>query len=450
MMFLSGQAVSLLGDGLAVLAIPLLVLDLSRSPLLSALSAASVTAGYLVVGLPAGVLVDRLDPWRVLMLMDALRAALFAGLFACASTGLLTVWLILAIAFAAGACAVFFQTALVVVVKDQFAAGGLIRANSVLELANQLSLVVGPAVVGVLAAAGAIRLALLADAMTFAVSLLSLMVAGRRRVPVARRPAAGGWRGAGNDLRAGVRYLLSVRVLVILTSIQIVVNLCLACEKLIVYYARDTLALTTPSVGVVVAAAGVGGVLGAVSAARLARWIGEIRLVVVAVGTAGLAIAAMSAAATAPLLAGANLAYAWALVLASLVNRTQRQRLVPREMLGRVTSVVRVLVLAVDPLGVVIAGTATAALGGDPRPVFLAAGTIVGVTAVAGWTVGLRKAGPLREGSHHGRRRRPAAFPAAGGAGSREPGRRPVRGMVPAAGEPGRPGQPDPAVRDGS
>jgi hypothetical protein len=46
--FLSGQAVSLLGDGLAMLAVPLLVLDLSRSPLISALSAASVTAGYLV------------------------------------------------------------------------------------------------------------------------------------------------------------------------------------------------------------------------------------------------------------------------------------------------------------------------------------------------------------------------------------------------------------------
>jgi MFS family permease len=66
--FLSGQAVSLLGDGLAALAIPLLVLDLSRSPLISALSAASVTVGYLMVGLPAGVLVDRLDPWRVLVL----------------------------------------------------------------------------------------------------------------------------------------------------------------------------------------------------------------------------------------------------------------------------------------------------------------------------------------------------------------------------------------------
>jgi hypothetical protein len=57
-----------------VLAVPLLVLDLSRNPLVSALSAASVTVGYLVVGLPAGVLVARADPWRVLLLTDALRA----------------------------------------------------------------------------------------------------------------------------------------------------------------------------------------------------------------------------------------------------------------------------------------------------------------------------------------------------------------------------------------
>ena len=85
--FLSGQAVSLLGDGLAVLAVPLLVLDLTRNPLVSALSAASVTIGYLMVGLPAGVLVDRLDAWRVLLVTDALRAAAFAALFGFATAG---------------------------------------------------------------------------------------------------------------------------------------------------------------------------------------------------------------------------------------------------------------------------------------------------------------------------------------------------------------------------
>ena len=416
--FLSGQAVSLLGDGLAVLAIPLLVLDLSRDPLALALSAASVTVGYLVVGLPAGVLVDRMDPWRVLVLMDAVRALLFAGLFAFASAGKLTVWLILLIAFAAGACAVFFQTALVVVVKDQFAPARLIRANSVLELANQLSLVAGPAVVGVLAAVGSVRLALLADALTFAVSLLGLVVAGRGRPVVARRRAAGGWREARLQFRAGVRYLVSVRILVLLTAVQVVVNLCLACEKLIIFDARDTLGLSATATGVVVAAAGVGGIAGALSAARLAGWIGEIRLVVTAIAAAGLAISTMGVADTAPVLAGANAAYAWALVLASLVNRTQRQRLVPRAMLGRVTSVVRVLFLAVDPLGVVIAGTATAALGGDPRPVFLSAGVIIVVTAAAGWAAGLRAAaaGPAGDG-YPARGSRPGTDVRAGGAG---------------------------------
>jgi hypothetical protein len=59
----------------------------------------------------------------------------------------------------------------------------------------------------------------------------------------------------------------------------------------------------------------------------------------------------------------------------------------------RVTSGVRVLFLAVDPVGVVLAGTATSALGGDPRPVFLAAGTVTAVAAAAGWLAGLRRAG---------------------------------------------------------
>jgi hypothetical protein len=90
--FLSGQAVSLLGDGLAVLAIPLLVLGLTRSPLISALSAASQTLGYRAVGLPAGVLVDRLDAWRVLVVMDAVRAVAFAGLYLLWVTGAARLW----------------------------------------------------------------------------------------------------------------------------------------------------------------------------------------------------------------------------------------------------------------------------------------------------------------------------------------------------------------------
>lgn len=113
---------SLLGDGLAVLAIPLLVLELTRSPLISGLSAASMTLGYLVVGLPAGVLVDRLDAWRVLVTMDAARTAAFAALYLLWVTGAAKLWMIMAIALAAGAASVFFETALVVVCRPGVAA----------------------------------------------------------------------------------------------------------------------------------------------------------------------------------------------------------------------------------------------------------------------------------------------------------------------------------------
>ena len=244
-----------------------------------------MTVGYLLVGLPAGVLVDRLDPWRVLIAMDAVRALLFAALYALSSAGLLGIWLLLVLALSAGACAVFFESALAVVVKDVFAVAGLMGANSALELASQISLIAGPAIVGLLVAAGGITLALLADALTFAVSLASLVtVAGTVLDPCGTaspgpRPAVAGIRG---QPPGGAALVLTARTLLVLTVVQMVVNLCLSVEKLIIYDARETLGLSPPLVGLVVAAGGTGGLAGALCAAPLARWTGEIRLVLLA------------------------------------------------------------------------------------------------------------------------------------------------------------------------
>jgi hypothetical protein len=56
-----------------------------------------------------------------------------------------------------------------------------------------------------------------------------------------------------------------------------------------------------------------------------------------------------------------------------------------------VTAAVRLLFLAVDPLGVVAAGLATQSLGGNPRPVFLGVGVVAVATAATGWLAGLRR-----------------------------------------------------------
>ena len=65
-----------------------------------------------------------------------------------------------------------------------------------------------------------------------------------------------------------------------------------------------------------------------------------------------------------------NLLYVWAIIAASVTNRSLRQVLVPRELLGRVTASWRLGGQAVTLIGGVVAGAAAGLLGNDPRPVF--------------------------------------------------------------------------------
>ncbi|MGW1738263.1 MFS transporter [Nocardia sp. NPDC001965] len=388
--FLGGQAVSLLGDGLALLVVPLLALELTSSPIVSGLSAATVAIGHLCVGVPAGVIVDRFGPWRLLIATDALRAGLFAALFVLAVTDLLTVPLLLALGVLAGACHVFAETAVTVIVRDLCADRDLLRANSVLETSNQFALVFGPVTVGVLAATVGLDIVLLADALTFLVSLVCVLAVWSLRSPRSSVAQPGGFRHLWREFRDGLRYLLSLRLLVVLTALQMVVNFGLAVEKLLFFYAKDTLGLTTSLVSVIVAAGGVGGLAGALTAPRLGYRLGHIQVFTGGVVLSGIATAAMSFAHSWQVLAAANAVYLWALVTASLVNRTQRQLMVRADMLGRVTSTVKLLFLAVDPIGVAVAGGLTLVLGGDPRLVFLGAGMLVVGAATAAWYWGLR------------------------------------------------------------
>jgi predicted MFS family arabinose efflux permease len=183
-----------------------------------------------------------------------------------------------------------------------------------------------------------------------------------------------------------------------------VVNLCLAADKLVVFYAKDTLRLTAALVSLVLVGGGVGGVLGALSAAKLAAWIGRVRLVAIAAAATGVSLAAMSAANSVATLTAAQVMYVWALVVASLMIRSLRQEIVPRELLGRVSGTVRTLFLTVVPLGVLITGSLTSLLGNNPRPVFLGCGLIIAASVAVAWLSTLRR-WPAQPGPHSGHER---------------------------------------------
>lgn len=392
--FLGGQAVSVLGDGLALLAIPLLVLELSRSPVLAVLASLPGSAGYLAAGLPAGVLADRLDPWRVLIGCDISRALIFLALFALTGSRAISPWLVLSLAFAAGMVTVFADTALAIAVRDVFAGGRLVAANSWLESASQIGQIAGPGAAGLLAAAGLLRVSMLIDALTFVVSLATLTAVCRVRPAGSRsRPvrAAASLRALAREFAQGIRYLAATRLLLTLLMFVLVLNLCLGADKLVIFLARVTMHLSAALVGVVVTAGGAGGLLGAIGTGLVCRRVGPLPAVALCAGVSGVALITLSAATSVPVLLAGNLLYGWAIIAASVTLRALRQALVPREVLGRVTAAWRLGGQGVTLAGAVLAAAAAGLLGGDPRPVLAGAGTLTIVSVGVAWLSALRK-----------------------------------------------------------
>jgi MFS family permease len=383
----------MLGDGLAILAIPLLVLQLTRSPVAAVLASLPGSVGYLAAGLPAGVLADRLDPWRVLIAGDVIRAAIFLVLFLLTGSRSAAAWLILTLAFAAGAVTVFSDTALTIAVRDVFAGARLMTANSWLESASQLGQIIGPGAAGLLAAAGLLHVSMLIDALTFLAALASVLAVrtsyqGAKR---AAQPQATRWRALRRELADGIRYLAATRVLFTLLVFMLVLNLGLGADKLIIFFARNSLHLSPDQVGLVVTAGGAGGLLGAAGTGLLCRRLGPLPAVTLGAVSSGLALLLIAAATSMPVALAENLLYTFAIVVASVTMRSLRQVLVPRDLLGRVTASWRLGGQGVTLAGAILAGAMAGLLNGDPRPVFAAAGSLTLLTVAVAWFAGLRR-----------------------------------------------------------
>ncbi|MDP9181959.1 MAG: MFS transporter [Actinomycetota bacterium] len=195
-----GQAVSLLGDRLVMVAMPFAVLGLpggSASGVGIVLGANAL--GFAVFVLVGGVVADRLPRQLTMLASDVVRAgmqALAAGLLI---SGHATVTSLALIQLLYGAAEAFFRPAVLGLVPQVIEPGEEQPANALLAVSNNVAMVVGPAVAGVLVAWLGPGGALAVDAGTFVVSALTL--AALRPRPYVPGPAegfraevAGGWR----------------------------------------------------------------------------------------------------------------------------------------------------------------------------------------------------------------------------------------------------------------
>lgn len=364
--FWSSVAVSRLGSEITLLALPLFaVLTLNQGSGTVGLLTAAEYLPWLLLTLPAGVLVDRWPRRPVLVGCDLVRAVALGAVPVLAWRDALTVPVLLGLVFVAGCATVFFDVGSGTYLPEIIARDRIGGANAALETAGAVALVAGPALGGALVALIGAARAITLDAVSFVLSAV-LLARTRRRGPSdgVREQAAGAqdrppswWR----EMTAGVQLVRRDPVLAPLAAYSGLFNLVgnAMMPVLLVFLVRDA-ALGPATLGLVLGIGATGALIGGALSARLSRRVGIGRAiagtaVVVAMGEVLTALT--PAAPIAAVWSAAVLVGMWAASTAYNANvATVRQSLTPQHLLGRVTAAYRFLAFGPIPLGAAAGG----------------------------------------------------------------------------------------------
>jgi MFS family permease len=353
--------ISGIGDGLALAAFPLLAAHLTDDPRLIVGVTIAAQLPWLLVALPAGAVVDRVDRRRLVVTVECARAA---------------VLIVFAVAVAAdqGALAALLLTVFLIGVGQTLVASAshavlpeivdkvdLARANGALFATTcATENLIGPALGGLIFAA-ATALPFLLDGVSFAVGAVLLAMA----LPIGRRqegpPTTAQLRG---DIAEGFRYFWRTPLLRLLGTMIATLAFCQAIVfGPLVLFALHGLGLSDAGYGVLLGLAALGNVLGGTVAGRLDDHFGA-RLLLPASGL--LAAGAYALCGLASNLAVAALALgieAIAVAIGNVANLTLRQRLIPSELLGRVGNIVRFFIFGAMPVGALVGGVLVQSFG---------------------------------------------------------------------------------------
>lgn len=388
-----GSSISMVGDQFTLVALPWLVLQLTGSPAQLGLVLAAMAlprAAFMLVG---GAVVDRLSPRRVLLTSRAANALLTGLLAGLVLAGSIHMWMVYVLAFAIGLCTAFAYPAGGSILPQIMAPAQLQGANAMIMGMRQLSMLLGPALAGLLVTAGSARagaapsagahgtgLAFVVDAVSFLFSVASLLAIRITSDRDSRAPASGGvfaqvldglrslWQDV--QLRSFIAYMALVSVLV-MGPLQVGLPL----------FAKLRFSEGAAAFGWLMTANGMGMLLGSVMSTSVTRLLrGRLGIMILSFdAAAGLALAVFSSVHSVP--AGAAL-----LVLTGLFSGTVQiaivtwvQRRVPQALMGRTMSIVFFTFLGLAPLAAALAGGLLEVI--SPSALFIGSG--LSLTALA-------------------------------------------------------------------
>lgn len=374
------SGISNLGDGIFLVALPLLAARLTRSEVSISLIAAVTALPWLLLSLPIGAVIDRSDRKRIMIRADLFRAFAIGALALAVVFDVAQIWMLWVMGFAIGVAEVFFDNAsqalLPAVVPNELLQQANGRRYSVELIAN---IFIGTPLGSVLfAVAVALPFGVEAASFVLAVLLIAPLKGNFHPNPTRHETAS-----LYAEMRTGLRWLWRNRLLRTIALSLALTNLALEIPQAVfVLFAQDTLGVTETQYGLLIGVMGAGAVLGGLLGDRIVGKLGQATSIYTALGvwvvclttmglyprpwSVALAVSIQSMAAT-----------VWNVVMVSL-----RQQIIPAELFGRVNSVYRWFAWGTMPIGAIVGGQVAHHIGLRAN-YFVAAGVMLVAVLVA-------------------------------------------------------------------
>ena len=362
-----GQTVSEMGSAVTQLALPLTaVVLLKASTLQVGLLTAAATLAFALIALPAGALVDRRPKRGVMIACDAARLVIIASVPAAWAAGVLTMAQLYIVAITTGVCTVFFDVSYQSYLPAILEREQLIDGNGKLGASQAVAQLAGPGLGGGLVGAFGAAGAMAADAVSYLVSVVSLLGMRHREL---RKPVKTGdpRPSLRADIAEGLRFVLREPILRKVVACTGTSNLfsSIAVAMDIIFLVR-VLHVAPAYTGLVFAVSAVGGIAGGLLAGRLGQRIGTARIIWVSILVFGVPafVPALAEPGWSVILVPIGFACTFfSAVVYNVAQVSYRQAITPPRLMGRMNAAVRWIVWGTMPLGGVIGGALGTAIG---------------------------------------------------------------------------------------
>lgn len=375
-----GDTISQFGANVGMTVIPLLAAGvLNATPFEMGLLAAASMIAFLLIGLPAGVWVDRMRRKPLMIAMDVARAALMVSVPVAWWFDLLDLPQLIVVSLAVGVCTVFFDVAYQSYLPSLVGRGQLVEGNSKLQASLQVAEASGPAIGGYAAQFLGAANGVLATGLGY-LSSAYFLVRIRTVEPAPERHPEPHLR---REIAEGLRFVFGNHTLRKIVACTGTSNFFHGIQQAVmVLFLLRTAGLSEGTAGLVLSAGGIGGVLGAAFAYKIGLLVGQARMIwLIPLVTwpfcLALPFTSDGLGLVLPMIGQAVSVFG--VVVYNIGQVSYRQTICPDHLLGRMNASIRWVVWGTMPLGALLGGGLGSWIGIVPTLWVALLGSLLGV-----------------------------------------------------------------------